>query len=78
MKSARIALAILLVSGSAAFAQDALDADGDGLVTLAELQAMYPDFTDEQFAEADTDASGALDEAELAAATEAGMIPAEE
>ncbi len=78
MKSARIALAILLVSGSAAFAQEALDADGDGLVTLGELQAMYPDFTADQFAQADADASGGLDEAELAAAIEAGLVPTEE
>jgi EF hand domain-containing protein len=78
MKSAQIALAILLASTSATFAQGALDADGDGMVTLTELQAMYPDFTQDAFTAADTDASGALDEAEFAAAVEAEIVPAQE
>ena len=78
MKSARFALAILLIGTTGAFAEGMLDADADGMVTLVEAQAMYPDFTAEQFATADADASGALDAAELAAAVEAGVLPAQE
>jgi len=78
MKSARIALVILLAGTTASFAEGMLDADGDGMVTMAEVQAMYPDFTAEAFAQADTDGNGSLDATELAAAVDAGTIPAQE
>lgn len=77
MKTARMALAVLVLGTSAAFAQAALDTDGDGMVSLAEVQAVVADFTEEQFAGADANGDGMLDEAELAAAVEAGVIPAE-
>jgi len=77
MKSASVALAILLAGTTFAAAQSALDTDGDGAVSLAEVQAVVADFTEEQFAGIDTNADGLLDEAELAAAAEAGVIPAE-
>ena len=77
MKTARMALAVLALGTSAAFAQAALDTDGDGMVSLAEVQAVVADFTEEQFAGVDANADGMLDEAELAAAVEAGVIPAE-
>lgn len=73
MKTAPIALSLLLVSTSALFAQDA---DGDGLVTFEELVAAHPDVTEETFNAADTNGDGTLDEDELAAAREAGTIPA--
>lgn len=78
MKSARFALVIFLAGTTATFAQGTLDADGDGMVSMEELQAVYPDFTAEQFAEIDTDASGMLDETEVAVAIESGIIPAQE
>lgn len=68
-------LALTAISG-AALASD-LDADSDGLVTYEEVVALYADVSEEAFAAADADASGALDEDELAAAVEAGTIPAE-
>ena len=77
MKTARVAFALLLAGTSFAMAQSALDTDGDGMVSLAEVQAVAADFTEEQFAGADTNGDGLLDEAELAAAVEAGVIPAE-
>ncbi|MCB1338976.1 MAG: hypothetical protein KDK10_16495 [Maritimibacter sp.] len=77
MKSAFVALAILVAGTAGAFAASAMDTDGDGMVSLAEVQAVVADFTEEQFAGVDTNADGMLDEAELAAAVEAGVIPAE-
>ncbi len=78
MKSARIALVILLAGATAGFAEGTYDADGDGMVTLEEIQVSMPDFTAELFAQADTNADGMLDAAELAAAADAGLLPAAE
>lgn len=75
MKITQMAFAVVLAGTTAAFAQDVYDADGDGMVSLGELQAVHTDFTEEQFAEADTNGDGMLDADELAAASEAGIIP---
>lgn len=53
-----------------------VDANGDGILSAAEVQAVYPDVTPEQFSAMDLNADGALDEAEVVAAQEAGMMPA--
>jgi hypothetical protein len=53
-----------------------VDANGDGLLSVTEVQAVYPEVTAEQFSAMDLNADGALDDAEVQAATEAGMIPA--
>ncbi len=58
-----------------AWAQSALDTNGDGLVTMEEVQAAYPEVTADVFASMDADADGALNDAEIAAATEAGLLP---
>lgn len=78
MKSARIALVLIALGTTAAYAESMLDADADGLVTIEELQAVNPDATAEEFATYDVDASGALDAEELVAATDAGLVPAAE
>lgn len=76
MKLATLTSAIVLTAATAAFAEG-LDADGDGMVTIEETVAMYPDVTPEAFSEADANDDGALDAEELAAAQEAGLIPNE-
>lgn len=53
-----------------------IDANGDGLLSVTEVQAVYPDVTAEQFSAMDLNADGALDDAEVQAATEAGVMPA--
>ncbi len=53
-----------------------MDTNGDGLLTIEEMQAAYPELTAEQFSELDTSGDGALDEAELVAGQESGLIPA--
>lgn len=51
-----------------------LDANGDGVVTIDEMQAAYPEITAEEFAAVDTNADGAVDDEELSAAEEAGLL----
>ena len=53
-----------------------IDANGDGLLSIAEVQAVYPDVTAEQFSSMDLNADGALDDDEVQAAQEAGLMPA--
>ncbi|WP_050931330.1 hypothetical protein [Aestuariivita boseongensis] len=51
------------------------DTNGDGVLTIDEVQALYPDITVEQFTAMDVNADGALDDDEVVAAQEAGMMP---
>jgi Ca2+-binding EF-hand superfamily protein len=75
MKPAALSIAVFLAGAAAANAQTTLDANGDGKVTYDEMVAVYPDVTEDQFIAADTNDDGLLDEAELAAAQEAGTLP---
>lgn len=59
-----------------AWAQADLDANGDGMVTLDEVQAVNPDITAEDFSAMDTDSDGVLSPEEVSAAQEAGQLPA--
>jgi len=52
------------------------DANEDGMLSLEELQAAYPDMTSDQFASADLNGDGMLEDAEVQAAQEAGLMPA--
>lgn len=54
----------------------AMDADGDGMVSMEEFQAAMPDAAEGTFEAADTDGDGMLTEDEVAAAKESGLIPA--
>ena len=56
----------------------AMDANGDGFVTMSEFQQVMPEVPAEAFMEADANADGALSEDELAAAQEAGTLPPSE
>lgn len=73
----RVALILTLVMGAgAALAQDAaIDTDGDGLYSFPELQVAMPDLTGEGFSAMDTTGDGLLDATEIAAATDAGLLP---
>ncbi|MGC1495558.1 MAG: hypothetical protein WA790_07105 [Sulfitobacter sp.] len=75
-KLAAIALSALCMPAFAMGAGAAeVDANGDGLLSVTEVQAVYPDVTAEQFSAMDLNADGALDDAEVQAATEAGVMP---
>lgn len=71
------ALILGLVGAGHAMGQGlVLDADGDGLVSYNEALAALPDLTEAEFAALDADGDGMLDVDEIAAAEEAGLIPA--
>lgn len=68
------AVAALLATG--VIAATAADTNGDGVLTIDEVQAVMPDITAETFNAMDSNADGALDANEVEAAQEAGLMPA--
>ena len=71
-------IAILLGMGflaNSAIAATEIDTNGDGLMTIDEVQAVFPDVSAEVFAEVDTDDDGALSDDEMVAGQEQGLIP---
>ncbi len=81
MKPTSATLVMLLAGTTTAYAQEALDADtdGDGLVSLAELQALYADLPESRltadFDQVDIDGDGLLNDDEIALARESGIFP---
>lgn len=71
------AVVALGLSTSILLAQEAMDADGDGLLTYAEMLVAIPELTEETFVAMDVNEDGAIDAEELAAGREAGLVPAE-
>lgn len=53
-----------------------MDANGDGVLTIDEVQAVFPDVSTDSFSAMDLNADGALDGSEVASAQEAGLMPA--
>lgn len=76
MKRWTIILAALTGLGATAALAAAEDADGNGVYSMEELKAAYPEVTEELFAEIDTDGDGAINPEELAAAETAGLLTA--
>ncbi|WP_147105789.1 hypothetical protein [Tateyamaria sp. syn59] len=52
-----------------------LDTDADGVLTIDEVQASFPEVTSDGFSAMDLNADGVLDEDEVDAAQEAGLMP---
>lgn len=80
MKKLILTLVAGLIPAGMASAQTTLadmDADGSGSLSLMEMQATYPSLTEDQFVALDINADGALDEAELAAATGSDAVVTE-
>lgn len=70
-------LAMFLILTAPAFAQEidpAIDTDGDGAYSLAELQAAFPNVTEEVFVAMDANESGTVDVDEFAVAKGTGLI----
>ncbi len=74
-----IAILASMLFATASFAADfkAMDTDANGVISEIEFVAAYPSTPEAALVAADVDKSGALDEAEIAAATEAGVLPSE-
>ena len=72
-----LAAALLGLGATAATAAEVTDMDGDGMYSMEELQAAYPDLTEETFAQIDANADGMVDADELAAAETAGTLVAD-
>jgi hypothetical protein len=77
----RIALTLATIAlVGAAVAQTSLpdvpDTDGNGTWSLVELQAVWPELTDKEFAAIDTGSDGSVDAPELQAALDGGVIAA--
>lgn len=76
MKKLMITTTALLTLAGAAFAAVAdVDTDGDGVASFTELLAVYPTLTEEGFSAIDTNADGVVDDVEMTAAQEGGLIP---
>ncbi len=72
------ALILGVVGASHAMGQAAsLDTDGDGMVSYSEALVAMPEMTEAEFAALDADGDGMLNADELAAAQDAGLIPAD-
>lgn len=77
-KIASLTLVAALTFPALAMSQVAssLDVNGDGVLTIDEVQASYPEMSSDSFTAMDLNADGALDANEVAAAQEAGLMPA--
>lgn len=78
MKMTAMSVVALMALGAPLAAMEAVDVNDDGVATLEEIQAVYPDFTPADFARLDVNVDGMLDEDEYAQGVEDGLIPDEE
>ncbi|WP_170717925.1 hypothetical protein [Ruegeria profundi] len=67
--------AVALALPNLAAAQSAADANGDGVLTIEEVQAVVPEVNADTFSAMDANGDGALDADEIAIAQEAGLLP---
>lgn len=76
MNSLRISgLVAAITLGSIATAQDMPeDTDGDGVYSMAELKAAFPDLSEEGFVSIDANGDGVVDGAELAEGMASGAF----
>jgi hypothetical protein len=75
---ATLSLALMVLAGPS-FAQEAtIDVNADGMYSLPELQAVDAAFSEETFMLLDVSGDGLLDAEEIAAGTEAGLLPVTE
>ncbi|MFK7752454.1 MAG: hypothetical protein AB8B51_07880 [Sedimentitalea sp.] len=75
MKTTLLSVVAVLGLSVAAYAATEADANGDGMLTLDEVQAVFPEISTDTFTAMDVNADGALDGDEVAAAQDAGMMP---
>ena len=79
MKQKLLALifgAIPAVAFAATEVDPAIDTNADGMYSIEEMQAAFPELTDESFIAIDMNADGLIDMEEMAMAVEAEVLPA--
>jgi len=71
-----IAALVTAISPALAMSNSAVEVDtnGDGVLSLEEVQAVWPSVTTEDFEKMDANADGSLDDTEIKTAEEAGMM----
>lgn len=72
---AAVTVVAALFAAPALAALSDIDTDGDSLASFDEMAVIYTDLTETVFGEIDTDEDGFVNEAELTAAVEAGLLP---
>ena len=74
-----ICITALITAGlaTASIAATQVDANGDGVLTMDEVNAAFPEIKADEFSTMDVNADGVLDNSEVAAAQEAGLLPAQ-
>lgn len=70
-----VALTALTFAMPISAASQTMDADGDGALTLEEVQEVVPSVDSETFAVMDTNGDGMLDPDEVKVAQDAGVLP---
>lgn len=76
MKQVLIATSAIFVATASLAAMSDLDTDGDGVASFTEMLAVYPSITEDGFTAVDTSGDGVVDDIELAAAEQSGLLPA--
>jgi len=71
-----LAALVTAISPALAMSDSAVEVDtnGDGVLSLEEVQAVWPSVTTEDFEKMDANADGSLDDTEIKTAEEAGMM----
>jgi len=71
-----MAALVTAISPALAMSNSAVEVDtnGDGVLSLEEVQAVWPSVTTEDFEKMDANADGSLDDTEIKTAEEAGMM----
>lgn len=67
--------AIAVAMPALAMAQTNADTNGDGVLTIEEVQAVMPEVDADKFSAMDANGDGALDADEITVAQEAGLLP---
>lgn len=67
--------AALLLATPLAAQDAAIDVNADGMYSFPELQAVMPEMTEDTFTTLDANGDGLLDADEIAAGTDAGLLP---
>lgn len=75
-KTLTVPLFVISIATAAAAQDASIDTNGDGMYSYPELLVLMPEMTEADFTVLDGDGDGLLNADEIAAGTEAGILPA--